>query len=87
MDNSLIVSVKSPEMVYFEGEAQAVSSFNDKGPFDVLPMHTNFISLVKNMVIIHQKNNISRQIKIDGGILRVFHNNVHIFLGIDALQK
>jgi len=38
--------------VFFEGEAESVSSENQLGKFDVLPQHANFISLIFNEVII-----------------------------------
>lgn len=79
---NLQVTVKSPEKIYFQGEATAVSSINKEGPFDVLSYHTNFISIIKETLVIHQLNNVPITIPIDAGIMKVWENTVHIFLGI-----
>ena len=55
----LQVRINSPEKLLWEGEAEWVSSVNVRGPFDILPLHANFIS------IIHDK---SIKIKTDAGI-------------------
>lgn len=41
---------KATETVW-EGEAHSLSSVNSAGPFDILPMHANFISLVTDKPI------------------------------------
>jgi F0F1-type ATP synthase epsilon subunit len=47
----LYVSIKSVDKAIWEGEADWVSSENSHGPFDILPMHANFISIVENKII------------------------------------
>lgn len=84
---SLTVSIKNPEGVTFEGEVDALSSLNEKGPFDVLPLHTNFISIVKQNIVLYQNKQKIREIAIDTGVLRVEKNRVHVFLGIETLQE
>ena len=54
--NTLYLSVKSPTKIHFEGQANAVSSVNDKGKFDVLAYHENFISLIQETLIIIKEN-------------------------------
>lgn len=91
MDNkknlSLTISIKSPEGTFFEGEADALSSVNERGIFDILPLHANFISLVKQTLVVHKENKKIREIKIDSGVLRVLENKVLVFLGIETLQE
>ena len=41
------VKVAAPFRTYFEGEAASVSAANDTGPFDVLPRHKNFMTILK----------------------------------------
>lgn len=81
----LYVKVRTPETVLFEGEAEAVSSINEKGVFDVLPLHTNFISVVKEYLIVHEKENKTKKIDIQNGVVRVTGNKVNIFLALETI--
>ncbi len=58
ISGTIRVRARSREEVTFEGEALALTSVNDKGKFDVLPNHANFISLIKDYVIIKKKDGI-----------------------------
>jgi F0F1-type ATP synthase epsilon subunit len=85
---TLQVMVMTPQQVLFEGEAVSVSSINDTGPFDVLGDHANFITLIKDQLIIRMAKDEYRTI-ISDGLLRVFQGDVKIFLGlqINSLSK
>jgi F0F1-type ATP synthase epsilon subunit len=48
----LQVRISKAAEVVWEGSAQSVSSENAQGPFDILPMHENFITLVKDKPIV-----------------------------------
>ena len=48
----LKVKVISPQDVLYDGEAQAISSKNVGGVFDVLPQHSDFITIVENQPIV-----------------------------------
>ena len=78
----LTVTVKSPGQKIFEGRVQAVTSKNERGVFDILPYHANFISLIKDMVIIHEKDKKPLQIPVESGIVQVYENNVKILVGV-----
>lgn len=84
---NLILHVRNPERIVFEGEVEALSSINDKGPFDVLGNHGNFISIVKDRLIIYHKGGKKEDMKIEKGVLKVVANDVHVFLGLEALKK
>src|ERR1051325_2061123 len=47
----LHVKVQTPEKVLWEGEADAVTSRNSAGVFDILPEHANFISMLEAVPI------------------------------------
>lgn len=79
---NLILAVRSREKTLFEGEAKAVTSYNDKGIFDILPYHTNFITLIKKSLIIHKVEGSSEELKVESGVLKVSQNQVHVYLGI-----
>lgn len=78
----LTVSVKSRDKVFFENVARALTSYNPKGVFDILPYHANFISLVKEWIIIHKIDGQSERIDIASGIIKVQDNRVDVFLDI-----
>lgn len=85
MAGDLSVTIINAEKTIYEGSARAVSSTNEQGPFDVLPMHTNFISIIKDFLIIHQTTGEKKEMKIEGGVLRAFENRIQVFLGIETL--
>lgn len=80
----LTVTVKSPGQTVFSGWAKAVTSTNEKGLFDVLPYHANFISLIRGTVIIHQEDNKEMKISLETGIIKVYEDTVHILIGIET---
>lgn len=53
MANQLLhVRIISPQQLILETEALSVSSKNAQGPFDILPQHANFISIIENSPIV-----------------------------------
>ena len=52
MKNILSVMINSPEKVIWQGTAYSVSSKNSEGPFDVLPHHANFLTIIEKDPII-----------------------------------
>lgn len=78
---TMYVKVYSPFNTYFDGYATSVSAENETGPFDILPRHRNFLSLLSPCDLIvrgieEQKMHISR------GILLVRNNEVTVFLDV-----
>ena len=81
-DNQLTVQVLSSSKVFFDGPALVVSGVNKVGPFDILPQHENFISLLKTEVIIHCLDGKDLRILCKNGLLEVSEDKVRVFLGI-----
>ena len=79
---TLVLIVRDRAGVIFEGEVDAVSSYNESGPFDVLPLHTNFISLIQKMLSIHRKEKVLQRVRVGSGVLSVHENKVEVYLGI-----
>lgn len=75
------VIIKQKGRIYFEGDVFALSSYNDKGLFDVLPFHENFISLIKDKIILHNNGQV-QEMKIDNGLLKTNGDKVNVYLGI-----
>ncbi len=81
-NKELNVLVIHPERVIFEGKVRAITGRNDKGSFDVLPLHTNFVSIIKDKVTIVELNGQKREIPIEEAIMKVYENKVWVFVGI-----
>lgn len=81
MDPKIHVIIKNKSRVFFEGDVFALSSYNEAGLFDVLPYHENFISIIKDKIIIHDKN-LQKEMKIETGLLKTNGNKVNIYLGV-----
>lgn len=83
---TLHITVINKDGIVTDEDASAVTSYNKIGVFDVLPMHENFISLIKDELIIH-KGNESKKINIKDGIMKVTDNQVKVYLGIQNIPK
>lgn len=81
-NGSLILKIRDRETDIFEGPVSSLTSYNEKGKFDVLPQHTNFISIIAKELIYRDLAGKTHEIKITNGIIRVQHNKVRIYLGI-----
>lgn len=80
----LTVNIKRPDRVEFIGSAKAVTSTNMKGTFDVLPYHSNFISLIKEKVTVHILEGEPISYTLQAGIIKVTGNNVTVLIGIET---
>ncbi len=76
--------VKSRDKTLFDGEVKSITSYNDKGVFDILPLHSNFISLINQKVVIETPDGLKQEIFVDNAILRAVENTVQVFLGISS---
>ncbi|OGH37823.1 MAG: hypothetical protein A3B44_01100 [Candidatus Levybacteria bacterium RIFCSPLOWO2_01_FULL_38_21] len=78
----ILLKIQTKQGVLFNDRVKAITSFNEKGIFDVLPQHENFISVIKDKIIIHTTDGKDKEMKIDNGVLKVHENEAHIFLGL-----
>jgi F0F1-type ATP synthase epsilon subunit len=80
---SIYVKVYSPYQVYFDGNAKSISAENDTGPFDILPRHHNFMTLVNSGdVVIRTDGSDDQKIRISKGVMHVRKNKVTLFLDV-----
>ncbi len=66
----------------FNGTAEAVSSQNKLGKFDILPGHTNFITLIFDSLTVHFPHKKKLTYQFERGVLEVNENKVNVFLGL-----
>ena len=78
----LSLKVVQRDKTIFEGPIVSLSSYNDKGKFDILEMHANFISLVKDEILIRLENGEEKSIPIKDGVLKVENDRIAIYLGV-----
>lgn len=76
------VKVYSPFQTYFDNRAYSVSGINGTGPFDVLPGHKNFLSLLLPGEVIVRTERDEEKLKIDRGIMHVHDDAVTVFLDV-----
>jgi len=81
-EDLLTVTIKSRKETLFEGKAFSITSQNERGFFDVLPFHTNFVTLVKDFVVLDKGLSSEKNIQVDKGIVTVTSNVVRVYVGI-----
>ena len=80
---SMQVRVYSPFNNYYDGPAFSISAENATGPFDILPKHHNFITLLSPCVmIVRTVSKGDQKISISGGIMHVKADQVIVFLDV-----
>lgn len=78
----MYVKVYAPFKVYFDGLANSISAINDTGPFDILPRHHNFMTLLSPCDIIVRTDRGEEKIPITRGIMHVKADRVIVFLDV-----
>lgn len=78
----LSVRISNPQRVIWEGEAEWVSSENTQGPFDVLPMHANFITIISNNEIRVKTKEKILAYTYPQSILYAHNNKVSVYTNI-----
>lgn len=83
--NTLEVYIRDPEKIYFQGKVIAISSLNEKGPFDILAEHENFITIIKDTLTLQMPDNTTKNVPLNKGVLKALRNKVYIFLELESL--
>ncbi len=79
------IKVYSPFKTYFDEDGYVISGLNATGPFDILPHHHNFITLLGACELVIRPVNTppeEQRIKISGGLMHVKADLVTVFLDI-----
>jgi F0F1-type ATP synthase epsilon subunit len=78
----LQVTLRSKEKLLYSGVATTVSSENERGPFDILSEHANFISLIHNYIIIDHGLPTEQSFQLEKGVMYVVSNKIDVYIGI-----
>ena len=81
-EDILNIKVYSPYQTYFDQPAYSLSAVNDTGPFDVLPKHHNFLTLLNPCDLFIKAPHGDKKIRISHGIMHVKNNKVTVFLDV-----
>jgi F0F1-type ATP synthase epsilon subunit len=76
------VKIFSPYQTYYEGDAISLSAVNRTGPFDILPGHINFFSLLTGGEVTLNTGFQKLEFQIARGILRVNREEVTLFADV-----
>jgi F0F1-type ATP synthase epsilon subunit len=79
------IKVYSPFKTYFDQESYSISGQNATGPFDILPRHHNFITLLGACELIIRPVLAppeEQRIRISGGLMHVKSDKVTVFLDV-----
>ncbi len=80
---TLDVIISSPDETIWKGkEVQSISSENSTGPFDILPEHSNFITLVKDSPIIVRAKDYEKTFSYKNSVILVRGADVQIYVDI-----
>jgi F0F1-type ATP synthase epsilon subunit len=72
----------SPYQTYYQGEAVSLTAANRTGPFDILPGHINFFSLLTGGTVVVNTGFQRLEFQIGRGVLRVNSNEVTLFADV-----
>ena len=79
----LQVTVHTREGIVYQGKATAVSGKNNKGVFDVLPMHANFVTTLFESIVVHTETGNPFNKPLERGLLWARSGNtVDVYVGI-----
>jgi len=81
----LSVRVRSRQGLVYEGDLWAVTSYNQVGQFDILPGHSNFVTMITKKLILRRSATKNEEINVDNGVLIVEGNHIEIFLGVSKV--
>ena len=77
------VKVYSPFKVYYDKDAKSISAENDTGPFDILPHHKNFMTLVHPCeLVIRADGQEDFKIRVTRAIMHIKADKVTVFLDV-----
>lgn len=76
------VTIRNRRKVLYEGFVDFLSSVNSMGEFDVLPRHANFVSLIKDKVVINKGKSGQKVFEIKSGLLSVDEKGISVYVGL-----
>ena len=79
---TLKVIARAPFKVYYDGEAYSLSAENKVGPFDILPGHADFFSMLSPCVVTIQTDDEPVEFNAHSGMITVKHDEIMLFVNM-----
>ena len=79
------LTIRNRTSILFDNDVQSVTSKNDTGVFDILPEHSNFISLISSPLVLRTLEGQKKEITFKNGLIKVKDSTVHCY--VDLLAK
>jgi len=81
-DLTIYLYMRSRTSNHFQGQAHSVTSINTTGVFDILPMHANFVTLVKDYLIVDRGLATEKRIEFKTAVMSAIGNKIDVYVGI-----
>ena len=81
--NLFFTSVFAPNYknsLSYSGYVRSLSSVNEKGPFDILPMHENFMTVVLGNVVLVDEDGRRLEFNVGQAVIEASGNLVKVFV-------
>ncbi|MEZ6255390.1 MAG: hypothetical protein R3B92_01265 [Patescibacteria group bacterium] len=81
-DPNFKITIRSRSKLHYQGMAVSLTSVNNTGKFDILGYHANFISLIKDYVLVVTSTESASPLRFDitDGVIYVDNSEVHVYL-------
>lgn len=79
---ALDVFIRSRTKVYYKGSAKSLSSTNKTGEFDILPMHANFVTMIKGWAVIDRSLPTEKKVEFESAVVSVTGSRVDVYVGV-----
>lgn len=77
------IKIYAPFKVYYDQDAESISGENETGPFDILPRHKNFMTLLSPCELtVRNAGQNDYKIKITRAIMHIKADMITIFLDV-----
>lgn len=77
---TVIYSPNYKKELRFAGYTRSFSSVNEKGPFDILPQHENFLSAISGWILLEDDKGVKRQFTVENAVVEASDNFVKVFV-------
>lgn len=83
-EKTISLLIMSPEHVLFEGPVHSLSCHNELGALDILPEHSNYMSMIEKEILVRTVNSQEVKIPIHDAVVQVLKEKVVILVDINT---
>ncbi|PIZ63167.1 hypothetical protein COY16_02645 [Candidatus Roizmanbacteria bacterium CG_4_10_14_0_2_um_filter_39_13] len=86
-DKTINLLMMTPERKIFEGQVLSISCKNELGNLDILPEHSNFMSMIVEEITIRDLMGKEKKIPVEQAIIQVLKDMVVILMNINVSEN